>query len=275
MKLIVIPYGGLANRIRAIDSAINIRKDNFCKVHVYWHQDSTCRCKFSDIFEPMDLVTDLTTEWIFNLLMRILAKGRKGVLSLPFRFLSITRVFRYFPKEDINAQYEFATPNGKRYLFVMMETWEYFYEKDKVNTDCLKINANKTLDNLLTHIGDKTVGVHIRRADHKLSIQNSPLELFEDAMTKELSNDPDTNFLICTDDESVKTYFRESGKWKDKAYIPRGELSRNSSDGIKQAAGEMYALSKTKKILGSYWSSFSLMAAKLGGIDVEVICKNK
>lgn len=273
MKLIVIPYGGLANRMRAIDSAINIQKDNFCKVHVYWHQDSSCRCKFSDVFEPMDLVTDLSTERKFNLLLRILVKGRKGVFSLLFRFLSLIRVFKYFPTEDIDGQYEFATPRGKRYLFVVMETWEYFYEKDKVNTDFLKIKPNKTLDNLLTHIDEKTVGVHIRRTDHKLSIQNSPLELFEDAMQMEISKDPDTNFLICTDDESVKKYFRESGKYK--AYIPQGELSRNSSDGIQQAVGEMYALSKTKKILGSYWSSFSLMAAKLGGIDVDVICKNE
>ncbi len=56
--------------------------------------------------------------------------------------------------------------------------------------------------------------------------------------------------------------------------MPSGSISRNSEDGIIQAACELFALANTQKIIGSYWSSFGEIAARLGNIDIE-ICVNK
>tara|TARA_R110000737_G_scaffold196453_3_gene217086 strand:+ start:115 stop:489 length:375 start_codon:yes stop_codon:yes gene_type:complete len=52
----------------------------------------------------------------------------------------------------------------------------------------------------ITRIFSKTVGIHIRRSDHKLSRQFSPTHLFLDAMKEELQREPATKFFLSTDD---------------------------------------------------------------------------
>lgn len=273
MRLIVFPYGGLANRMRAIDSAINMQNDGLCKVKILWYKDQQCGCAFTDIFSPVKEVKDLKTTKVYRLVMRILLSKNCMIRSVLY-ILQRMRFFRWYPKEDIDGPYNFACLKEGRYLVVLMETWEYFYEKDKFNSDYIKIKDNATYNSCCAHIDGNTIGVHIRRGDHKLSIQNSPLDLFESAMMAEHKKNINTNYLLCTDDDGIKDYFSNSVLWRNIVYIPAGVISRDSTEGIKQAAGEMYALSKTRKIIGSYWSSFSLMAAKLGGIDVNVMCKD-
>lgn len=273
MRLIIFPYGGLANRMRAIDSAINMQNEGLCKVKILWYKDQQCGCAFTDIFYPIKTVRDLKTTNGYRFVMRILGSKNRIVRSF-FRVLQRARLFRWYPKEDIEGPYSFARLKEGRYLLVLMETWEYFYEKDKFNSDYIKIKDNATYNSCCSHIDENTIGVHIRRGDHKLSIKNSPLELFESAMKEECVKNEKTNFLLCTDDDGIKSYFSNSGFWHKLVFNPEGVISRDSTEGIKQAAGEMYALSKTRRIIGSYWSSFSLMAAKLGGIEVDVMCKD-
>jgi hypothetical protein len=50
-------------------------------------------------------------------------------------------------------------------------------------------------------------------------------------------------------------------------------LNRHSKEGILEAVLEIYSLSKTARIFGSYYSSYSEMAAKLGKIKLEVLKK--
>ena len=49
------------------------------------------------------------------------------------------------------------------------------------------------------------------------------------------------------------------------------KLVRNKKIAIIQAVAELYLLSKTKMILGSYYSSFSELAAVIGDIKLEQI----
>ena len=52
------------------------------------------------------------------------------------------------------------------------------------------------------------------------------------------------------------------------------ELTRDSLDGMKMAVAELFALSRTSKIIGSYYSSYSQIAAELGNIAIEYV-RNK
>ena len=47
---------------------------------------------------------------------------------------------------------------------------------------------------LLSQLGAKTVGVHVRRTDHTEAIANSPLSLFADKMRQEMTEVPGTDF---------------------------------------------------------------------------------
>ena len=54
----------------------------------------------------------------------------------------------------------------------------------------------------------------------------------------------------------------------------KDEADRNSIAGIKGGIIDMFALSKTNKIYGSFQSSFSELAAQIGNVPIEILQKD-
>ena len=48
-----VPVGGLANRIRSIQSAISLSGDD--ELRIYWFKDQGLNCNFYQLFEPIPL----------------------------------------------------------------------------------------------------------------------------------------------------------------------------------------------------------------------------
>ncbi len=80
------------------------------------------------------------------------------------------------------------------------------------------------------------------------------------------------NFFLSTDDLSVEKELK--ALFGDKIICFEKELSRDSLIGIQHALVDMYCLSKCAMIYGSYWSSFSAMAAQLTQIKLEILTNN-
>lgn len=116
-----------------------------------------------------------------------------------------------------------------------------------------------------------TIGLHIRRTDHYIAIENSPINLFEDVISKELISNSKSNFYLASDDPIVlghfKSRFGEAIKFIDKHF------GRDSKEGIIDGILELYLLSRTRKIYGSYWSSYSKIAGRISNIAVESLKK--
>lgn len=53
------------------------------------------------------------------------------------------------------------------------------------------------------------------------------------------------------------------------------DTDRNSLEGMKFAVLDLFCLSKTNKIIGSVGSSYSQIAAEIGGIEVEYANKQQ
>jgi hypothetical protein len=111
-----------------------------------------------------------------------------------------------------------------------------------------------------------TVGVHIRRTDHLISIKKSQTSKFITIMEDILNKNIQTTFFLATDDDDVK---QELIKKFNKKIITNNieSYNRNESNSIQNALIDLYCLSKTKKIYGSYHSTFSQMSAIIGEID--------
>ena len=58
-------------------------------------------------------------------------------------------------------------------------------------------------------------------------------------------------------------------KYPNRIITLMDDTDRNSLEGMKFAVVELFCLSKTKKITGSVGSSYSQIAAEIGGIEVE------
>ena len=65
--ILLVPVGGLANRMKAIDSAIKLSRKANSELHIIWFKDRGLNCRFDQLFEPIDLpnvkITDLQYTW--------------------------------------------------------------------------------------------------------------------------------------------------------------------------------------------------------------------
>ena len=125
-------------------------------------------------------------------------------------------------------------------------------------------SIRKKIEDITDILGENYIGVHIRRTDNDLSIQHSPDTLFIKEMDGAIMANPDVKFYLATDCEKTKAKFKRL--YGDRLIFNRSEADRGSTSGIIDAVTELYILSKAESIIGSYHSSFSETAAKLGGI---------
>ena len=136
-------------------------------------------------------------------------------------------------------------------------------------------NIEEKGDYLFRELTGNCVGVHVRRTDHTDAIANSPLALFAGRMKKELEADQETSFFVATDDKEVRRELKELLP-DAKLIFPQSDvIDRDSKEGIEEAFVEMIALSKCRKILGSYNSTFSLLPSYIGNIPLETVCRKE
>ena len=130
---------------------------------------------------------------------------------------------------------------------------------------------------LAAAFGPHTVGVHIRRGDawdHPDASLASKYRRSSDAaffarMDAELEAEPRTNFFVATDSAATEERFREQYREtvmvnRDKRFVP--SVPGRPKDNQRDAVIDMFALARTRKILGNNYSTFSRMAADIGGI---------
>jgi hypothetical protein len=138
------------------------------------------------------------------------------------------------------------------------------------------------VESLAANFGAHTVGVHIRRGDAWDSPRASGFRRSSDAaffarMDAELEAEPRTNFFLATDSAATEERFRERYREavmvnRDKTFVP--SVRRRPKDNQRDAVIDMFALARTRKILGNNYSSFSRMAADIGGIEVQRVLED-
>jgi hypothetical protein len=83
--------------------------------------------------------------------------------------------------------------------------------------------------------------------------------------------------LVATDCAETEERFREQYRQtvmvnREKRFVPsvRGQPKENQKD----AVIDMFALARTRKILGNNYSTFSRMAADIGGIEYQRVLED-
>lgn len=253
--LIVQPSGGLCNRMRTIVGAASLASITGHKLVVVWTSDITLNARFKDLFEPLPFKTidvklpSIRLSLIWNWYHRFL-----GYMNLSEEWvLENTRnkpLESWLPKLADRNVYMYSGQD-------VIRTGDY---------SIFKINHGLST----TEIGNNVIGIHIRRTDNEMSKQFSPTSLFIDEIAKEIELDPDIKFYLATDDPKEEEIFKE--KFGDKIIVyKKTSLDRNDPLAIRDAVIDLYNLSRCKKIYGSYYSSFSDVAAYWGGIEKKVL----
>ncbi|MGD1949407.1 MAG: hypothetical protein ACFB14_07150 [Leptolyngbyaceae cyanobacterium] len=280
----LVPTSGLCNRMRAIASAVSLSKHLGRELEVIWIPDSALGCSFNQLFEPLPCIRVIQpnkiTKHLYQenqfLLEKTQNKFKNQVLATSSSFCQKMICDRVIGNAEIGdiktidlidevskSRKPLLITNRHFYNDLGSNLYEVFEPIKELKASTMERTAN---------FNEYTIGLHIRRGDHVKSIVNSPLSVFKKAIKNEIDVNSKANFYVASD--SIKD--KESLK---KAFGSRittdfEQTSRDNDAGMKAALIDLYSLSKTRKIYGSYWSSFSRVSAEISGIELIRLVKD-
>ena len=264
------PLEGLCNRMRVLDSAIQLSKQINKALTVVWNLDCNLNCRFEELF-----ITPKTCSKIKN-------KDMNNRFSINQLFTTFYKMRRILTNDKCLFQkdVEFLKKNSykfddlKQYGSIFISTYtRFFYSKHSFDEFIPVANLRQIIMSYVANF-DEIIGVHIRRTDSPLSEKWSPIPAFIECMNREIEKNHRIKFFVATDSPAVegqikKIYGERIISHKKKTF------DRSTPLAIKDALIDLYCLSECQKLLGSYWSSFSETAAQLKGIEFITVTHRK
>ena len=261
--------------MRVIISGLSFSDVVHQELTLVWKKDNSLLCDFTDLFEKDDKIILKMNSWKVSVL-----RSLQNFSTLKMLFSNLFSIgFCFFDKDvdklvwstgSNNIDLSKLPQNVTNYYFLTCHEFHfdrtYLKHLRPIKTIQVKIDENRSL------FSDKTIGVHIRRSDHDVSIKESPLESFIEIMKYDLEKDSSINYFLATDDQEVEQILK--GLFPGKILTYPKECSRTSVTGMQDAMVDLYSLSATSKIYGSFYSSFSDIAARIGNIPLKIIRKS-
>lgn len=274
-KLTFVPAGGLANRMRATAAAYTLACRVGSEMDAVWFCDWALNAPFHALFEPVGLegMTLRDASWTDRVM---LDRPRRKNFFIPrlfqrIMFRSALYEARITPLRRQNFDFEQWARQGNVYL----ASYTGFLPYDFALLRQLFVplpEVERSIARFTKRFGSHTIGVHIRRTDNVDSIRQSPTELFIDAIDRELQANPATAIFLATDSEAIKDEMRR--RYGERVLTATEEADRDSVEGIRGGIVDMFALSRTDKIYGSFQSSFSELASQIGGVELQILSKD-
>lgn len=267
----LIPYGGLANRMKAIESLLHLLGDAEAEGMFVWFKDKGLNCRFDQLFQPLPVKGLIQKEAAFADLF-LYDRPRLKNFYIPSLFQQLfyrdclhenevtQRVYDHFDfKEWVRTRNNvylsscilFYRDPHKR-LFAHFHPLPHLQEK---------------IDAVCATFSSYTLGVHIRRTDNTRAIEKSPTSLYIQKMEEEIDKHPDVKFYVASD--SLEEKKRLSVCFPNRIVTMDKSTSRSTIEGMQDALVELYILSRTHAVLGSPYSSYAETAALIGDIPFE------
>ena len=269
----LIPIMGLCNRMRAIASAKALSDRIGSNLEIVWLNHFKFPAKFKDLFEDVDTIRikdywlnipSLRRQQVINIArsaiyLKEYAKWRKYDLILP-REQSKDGSF-----DDEESIYRIR---GKK---VLMVSYSRFYSDCSFSFFRPCSPMSDEINSQATRFNEHTAGVHVRRNDNERSKIYSPNEEFFRIIEDRIASNPNFNFFLATDSKETQSIFIK--RYGDRVFARENKFDSYSNIGIKSALVDLFLLSRTTDIIGSYWSSFSRNASALGNIPFHTVYK--
>lgn len=271
--LTLVPIGGLANRMRAIVSAAALTRETGRTLRIVWYKDAGLNCRFDQLFQPIGRADIGLREATLTDLL-VLDRPRRKNLWLPKLFQRVTfngRLYEQAPELAPGNRFDAARwleGHSRAYIatcYPFHAAPATLYAELFRPVEAVEQRVRVHTDRFTAH----TVGIHIRRTDNAMSIAHSPLTLFMQAMEREIDACGDTSFFVATDSEDDKRTLRT--RFGTRIITSGRPAERGSMAGMQEGAADLFTLSRTEKIFGSCYSSFSEVAALIRNIPYQRI----
>lgn len=255
--ILVQPVGGLCNRLRVLVSALIQAELMGRPCHLLWWPRMSCNCRFDDLFEPTPV-------------LRV----------VPYWYIRVTKYFGLSPfANSINVSNgQIITQDSLAAMNYMVDThalekYSVLYFKDcysdfmpydmspnvysqKVTQYLQLLLPKRSIAKRLLSLPSTAIGVHIRRGDNRVSSEMSRVDDFITEMKRCVKQQPDIVFFVATDDPAVEVELKRVFAAKIITF-PKSSYARSNKIAIQEALIDLLLLSRCKRILGSYYSSFS------------------
>lgn len=263
--IVIVPGGGLCNRMVMLDSAMALGRELDRPVHVLWKLGSALNCRVDRLFAPLPGVERVRYVPNDTLYGRLSVKLRQKLADWR-GFDTLYRHELTVVGRDPVGMLERARRSPR--LRVRGDGRFYRAARDFQGFAPAPALAAR-IAALEPHLRD-AVGVHVRRTDNVDAIRRSPLTAFAEAMRAQRRQDPSVRFFLATDDPRVVAELR--GEFGDAIlHHPPRSLDRGDPRAIEDALVELWCLASCRYLLGSAASSFSQTAWELRGIPHEQI----
>ncbi len=264
--IILVPYGGLGNRLKAVAAGIRIAQQYNYDIDIYWFQDKGLASRFDQLFLPINMPGVRMIEgtkrdaYYYN-------RPRTPNLRLS-RYWLRSQGYRMFVDINDTTKLEPCLVDSNTDK-VWISSCYYFIDEKNVPVDAYDIfkplpSIQADIDAIAANFGDNTVGIHVRRTDNQQSKDNSKTEDFLECMELQPA---DTRFYLATDESDIKLLFTRL--FGNRITTMAAEACRSTTAGIRDAVIEMFVLSRTKRIFGSHGSTFSVASACISRIPYQ------
>lgn len=273
--LIIEPCAGLSNRILALATAYQLAKEYHHRIKLLWDVDKTVGIEVERLFllpENIQVITMTKAPLYQKPLLALKSKAiRKWYRAKSDLFLDCCDISESLKKNDGGLVREAL----KKYEIVYIKS---FSELEKITDykifEIFQISSEimEKGQEVFEKIDNKTIGMHIRRTDHEDAIEKSPMDLFILKAKELLEGSEISQIYLATDDRAVEEEMKDIFKDKIITYSSK-TFSRCNLDGMQDGVIDLLALSKCRKIYGSYGSTFSKMASYLGNCSLTILQK--
>ncbi len=256
----VLPEGGLCNRLRVVASSWLLAQACGLPLRVLWFRTPDFNARFDALFDTQGLPFTVAEHSAMNLpgkawmrlRPRLARAAGQCVLgeadTEPGRFVLEDWVPR------LRSRRVFVHTNSR--LAFRPGMFDVFRPAAAAAARLAPLQARLAA----------SVGVHVRRTDNARAAAVSTLEGFIALMRAEAAPQ---SFFVATDEPEVLAQLRATfGErvWEH----PKRAYARNDPRAIEDALVDLYALAACRKLIGSWWSSFTDTAAELRGIELTI-----
>jgi hypothetical protein len=245
----------LANRLLALVSGFQVATSQEAKLFMHWDtRHKACGCPFEHLF--LNKIPRVTLKEIRT------ANTFHNLISRP---RPVTNEIRH----------PWGLGDGSAGVAVCTLWWiknhpprpeEYFGQLEPVPR--VRNRVNQVWRGL--GVKGRVVGFHIRGTDHRTAKERSTPDKFIKIADDLIRQDPSIQFLVCADHEAPRQLLRK--RYGDRILLskPRS-YNRRTPAAVEDALVDLLLLGRTERIFGSYNSTFSVAAARWGGIPLTIV----
>jgi len=239
--LIVIPCGGLGNRLMAMVSARVVDEHAGCSFHVCWREQywlPSSQFDITDIFEDVE--------------------------SICWRRPEPESAYRYAhhspgPVSDVESRLRAGVPVClESYCLIQPVGMEQEEFHDALRRQFVRLKPRPEVLARIPELPPGAIGVQIRRTDHWCATRYSPLHFFFKVMDRHRADSPDTSFYLATDDAAVKRVMKK--RYGSRLQTAPTAPAATPAEAAQSALADMLTLSRTSIIYHSVMSSFGFVA---------------